>query len=146
MSGTRYLFVNHPDIETDLETFLMQTDDLPEYGQFFLHFTLTMWEDFMLDLAGLNTDLSKIEIHMFSERDQRPFFVSVENNTVSVTTYSPFHVAFFDVAEVSLGGIIEYEFDEEKYTHLYSQTRIMETHTFRSILNDIDEYGISLNI
>jgi hypothetical protein len=125
----------------DLETLLRQTTDLPEYGRFFFHFTLTTWLDFLTRITTLNPDLQPIEIHLFSEREQRPFYLVMENNDMKIISYSPYHVAFFDIFEVDFNNDTTYEFNEEKYRSTYSKIKPIEVHSTSDILDDIERYG-----
>jgi hypothetical protein len=127
--------------EYDLETLLHQTFDLSDYGQFFFHFTLTMWLDFLTKICSLNPVLQPIEIHFFSEREQRPFYLVMENNDMKIVGYSPYHVAFFDMFEVDFDNTITYEFNEEKYRSTYSRIKPMEVHSTSDILDDIERFG-----
>jgi len=134
-------FVNLDDRGTGemfLEDFLNRFTEAPEYNRLFFHFTLTMWEDFLLALSGHNPGIGRVEIHMFCEKEQRPFMIWMENNEMFIRSYSPYHIAFFNERHN------EYEFDVEKYMERYPQLRPLETHSVRSILRDIDEYGFFL--
>jgi hypothetical protein len=172
MTGARFLFTNAPEARVDvqqmfgnnehvgimgyvsidfldmgletisLQEFLQRFTDCPEYGRFVFDYTLTTWKAFMNHITENNPEYNHVEIHFFSEREQRPFFIRKNNNSIQVFSHSPFHVAFFDIEEVNDQGNITYEFNEEKYHNMHSKIRPLETFLINDRLQDIERYGV----
>jgi len=175
MSSARFLFTNAPEarvhvqkmfrnnehlgimgyvsldiinlgVETmTLQEFLQRFTECPEYGRFIFDHTLSTWDIFMTHLLDHNPEYNNIEIHFFSEREQRPFFIGTNNNSIRVFSHSPFHVAFFDIEEVDDQGDITYEFNEEKYRNTYSKFRPIESFLIKDRLEDIERYGVAVH-
>jgi hypothetical protein len=128
-----------------LQVFLQSFIEGPNYGSFIFDYTLATWKAFMIHLLENNPEYNHVEIHFFSERDQRPFVVRTNNNSTQVSSHSPFHVAFFDIEEVDDQGNITYEFNEEKYHSMYSKIRPLETFLIDDRLEDIERYGVAVH-
>lgn len=137
-----YLILDRNSMTWNLNDFLLLTENITDYGQFLFHSGLTEWAEFLSIVSRENPVCDKIEIHLFSEREQRPFYISFENNVAKIHGYSPYHVAFFDIFEVDMNNTISYEFNEEKYHSTYYRINPMETLSMHDLLDDIERFGV----